>query len=49
MSEMNPAATAGFGDAEAYEQRGIVYTNQHRLDRAIADYDQAIKLKGEYA
>ncbi len=27
----------------------MVYTNQRRLDRALADYDQAIKLKPDYA
>ncbi len=32
-------------DVEAYELRGVLYTSQHRYDRAIADYDQAIKLK----
>ena len=32
-------------DAEAYELRGVIYTNQHRTDRAIADYDQVIKLQ----
>ncbi len=36
-------------DAEAYELRGVVYTNQRRLDRALADYDQAIKLKPDDA
>ncbi|MHC2366062.1 tetratricopeptide (TPR) repeat protein [Bradyrhizobium diazoefficiens] len=32
-------------DAESYELRGVVYTSQRRLDRALADYDLAIKLK----
>jgi tetratricopeptide (TPR) repeat protein len=36
-------------DAEAFELRGVIYTNQHRTDRAIADYDQAIRLKPDYA
>ncbi|MGY4503271.1 Flp pilus assembly protein TadD [Bradyrhizobium sp. GM24.11] len=31
--------------SEAYELRGVAYTNQRRLDRALADYDKAIKLK----
>jgi tetratricopeptide (TPR) repeat protein len=36
-------------DAEAFERRGVIYTNQHRNDRAIADYDQAIRLKPDDA
>jgi tetratricopeptide (TPR) repeat protein len=33
-------------DAEAFEQRGIVYTNRHRFDRAkaLADYEATLRL-----
>jgi tetratricopeptide (TPR) repeat protein len=44
-ADLSTAITLDPHVAEAYEQRGIVYTNQHRLDRAIADYDQAIKMQ----
>lgn len=44
-SDLTKAIELAPGDAEAYELRGVAYTNQHRFDRAIADYDQAIKLK----
>jgi tetratricopeptide (TPR) repeat protein len=32
-------------DAEAHELRGVIYTSQHKFDRAIADYDRVIKLQ----
>jgi tetratricopeptide (TPR) repeat protein len=44
-ADLTKAITLGPQDAEAFEQRGIVYTNQHRFDRAIADYSEAIRLK----
>ncbi len=33
----------------ALNNRGIAYRNQGKYDRAIADFDEAIKLKPDYA
>lgn len=35
-------------DAAGYNSRGIAYLNKGNLDRAIADYDMAIKLNPKY-
>jgi len=48
-ADLSKAIALDPNDAEAYELRGVVYTNQHRNERAIADYDQAIRLKPDYA
>ena len=34
---------------KAYNNRGIVYSNQGKYDLAIADYNQAIQLNPKYA
>jgi tetratricopeptide (TPR) repeat protein len=36
-------------DADAYYNRGLAYTNKGELDRAIADYDEVIRLNPKYA
>jgi tetratricopeptide (TPR) repeat protein len=35
--------------AVAYHSRGHAYQAKHEIDRAIADYDQAIRLQPNYA
>ncbi len=35
--------------AAAFYNRGMAYRNQRKLDRAIADYDEALKLKPGFA
>jgi tetratricopeptide (TPR) repeat protein len=44
-ADLTKAIALNPNDTEAYELRGVIYTNQHRTDRAIADYDQVIKLQ----
>jgi tetratricopeptide (TPR) repeat protein len=44
-ADFSKAIALNPNDAEAYELRGVIYTRQHRFDRAIADYDRAIKLQ----
>ena len=41
-SDLSKAIELDPQDAEAYELRGVAYTNQRRLDRALADYDKAV-------
>jgi tetratricopeptide (TPR) repeat protein len=48
MITLDLAACSPF-DATAYNQRGIGYYNKDDYDRAIADYDQAIKLQPDLA
>ena len=40
--ELNP------NDAEAYNNRGVAYSNKGDYDRAIADYTKAIELNPDY-
>ena len=42
-------ATGSLDTAEAYLRRGDSYSDIQDYDRAIADYDQAIRLKPDYA
>jgi len=34
----------GFSDASAYNERGLVWYERKSLDRAIADFNQALKI-----
>lgn len=43
------AATGGVFDAEAYLKRGEAAAGMHRYDAAIADYNEAIRLRPDYA
>lgn len=44
-----PIATGSLDTAEAYLRRGDSYSEIQDYDRAIADYDEAIRLKPDYA
>ena len=45
----NKAIEVNPNDAEAYNNRGVVYDNKGQHDKAIADYDKAIEINPKYA
>jgi tetratricopeptide (TPR) repeat protein len=42
------AAAVNPKDAEAYNNRGLVYAKQHQLTQAVSDYTKAIELNHFY-
>jgi tetratricopeptide (TPR) repeat protein len=49
LADLSEAIRLAPDDAEAFEERGVIYTNLRQFDRAIADYNEAIRLKPDNA